>query len=107
MNLREICAIAPICMLCLVIGVMPQPLIRTIQPDIDAMVALYPSGKQPVAGATDVVPFAVAQANLRVPGAASATPQIIPFWGIEDSAPATQPHFAIPGTLWVPQSDAL
>jgi NADH-quinone oxidoreductase subunit M len=42
MNSREMFAIAPICVLCLVIGVMPQPLIRMIQPDIDAVVALYP-----------------------------------------------------------------
>jgi NADH-quinone oxidoreductase subunit M len=41
MNGREIAAIAPICALCLWIGVMPQPLLNTIRPDIDAVVALY------------------------------------------------------------------
>ncbi len=41
MNSREIFAIAPICALCLLIGIMPQPLINTIQPDVDAVVSLY------------------------------------------------------------------
>jgi NADH-quinone oxidoreductase subunit M len=49
MNVREMFAIAPICVLCLVIGVMPQPLIQTIQPDVDAVLALYQEGQQPVA----------------------------------------------------------
>jgi NADH-quinone oxidoreductase subunit M len=40
-------AIAPICALCLFIGLMPQPLLNLIQPDIDAVVALYePAGQQ-------------------------------------------------------------
>jgi len=41
MNAREIAAIAPICALCLWIGVMPQPLLNTIRPDVEAVVALY------------------------------------------------------------------
>ncbi len=41
MKLREIVAIVPICVLCLWIGVMPQPILRTIQPDVDAVVAAY------------------------------------------------------------------
>jgi NADH-quinone oxidoreductase subunit M len=41
MNPREVLAIAPICALCLWIGVMPQPLIDVIRPDVDAVVALY------------------------------------------------------------------
>jgi NADH-quinone oxidoreductase subunit M len=41
MNTREMLAIAPICALCLWIGVMPQPLIDVIRPDVDAVVALY------------------------------------------------------------------
>lgn len=41
MNPREIAAIAPICALCLWIGVMPQPLLNTIRPDVEAIVALY------------------------------------------------------------------
>jgi hypothetical protein len=40
-NAREICAVAPICALCLWIGVMPQPLLDTIRPDVDAVVAAY------------------------------------------------------------------
>ena len=41
MNPREMLAIVPICALCLWIGVMPQPLIDMIRPDVDAVVALY------------------------------------------------------------------
>jgi NADH-quinone oxidoreductase subunit M len=41
MNRREIFAIAPICALCLWIGVMPQPLLDTIRSDVDAVVELY------------------------------------------------------------------
>jgi NADH-quinone oxidoreductase subunit M len=43
MNLREFATIAPICLLCLWIGVMPQPILRVIQPDVDAVVAQYES----------------------------------------------------------------
>jgi NADH-quinone oxidoreductase subunit M len=41
MNAREIFAIAPIAALCLWIGVMPQPLLNLIRPDVDAVVSLY------------------------------------------------------------------
>jgi NADH-quinone oxidoreductase subunit M len=41
MKPREMLAIGPICALCLWIGVMPQPLIDVIRPDVDAVVALY------------------------------------------------------------------
>jgi NADH-quinone oxidoreductase subunit M len=41
MNAREFLAIAPIAALCLWIGVMPQPLLNLIRPDVDAVVALY------------------------------------------------------------------
>ena len=37
MNPREMLAIGPICALCLWIGVMPQPLIDVIRPDVDAV----------------------------------------------------------------------
>jgi NADH:ubiquinone oxidoreductase subunit 5 (subunit L)/multisubunit Na+/H+ antiporter MnhA subunit len=40
-NLREVCAVVPICALCLVIGVMPQPLLDLIRPDVDAVVSAY------------------------------------------------------------------
>jgi NADH-quinone oxidoreductase subunit M len=40
-NLREVCAVAPICALCLAIGVMPQPILDLIRPDVDAVVAAY------------------------------------------------------------------
>jgi len=40
-NLREIVAVGPICALCLWIGLMPQPLINMIRPDVDAVVAVY------------------------------------------------------------------
>jgi NADH-quinone oxidoreductase subunit M len=41
MNLREAFALAPICALCLWIGVRPQPLVDTIRPDVEAIAALY------------------------------------------------------------------
>jgi NADH-quinone oxidoreductase subunit M len=40
-NAREICAVVPICALCLWIGVKPQPLLDLIRPDVDAVVAAY------------------------------------------------------------------
>jgi NADH-quinone oxidoreductase subunit M len=40
-NLREIAAVGPICALCLWIGLMPQPILDTIRPDVDAVVAVY------------------------------------------------------------------
>jgi NADH-quinone oxidoreductase subunit M len=41
MSRREAFAILPICALCLFLGLMPQPLIDMIRPDVDAVVALY------------------------------------------------------------------
>ncbi len=41
MNLREALALAPICALCLWIGVRPQPLVDLIKPDVEAVAALY------------------------------------------------------------------
>jgi NADH-quinone oxidoreductase subunit M len=41
MTTREAFAVVPICALCLFIGLMPQPLINMIQPDIDAVVRQY------------------------------------------------------------------
>jgi NADH-quinone oxidoreductase subunit M len=41
MNLREALALAPICVLCLWIGVRPQPLVDIIRPDVAAIAALY------------------------------------------------------------------
>lgn len=60
MNGREMFAIVPICVLCLLIGVVPQPLIRFIQPDVDSVVAIYQDvnanaieGVTPELGATE------------------------------------------------------
>jgi NADH-quinone oxidoreductase subunit M len=41
MNLREALALAPICVLCLWIGLRPQPLVDIIRPDVEAVAALY------------------------------------------------------------------
>jgi NADH-quinone oxidoreductase subunit M len=49
MNWREILAVGPICVLCLWIGVMPQPLLKTIRPDVDAIVELYEEASQATA----------------------------------------------------------
>jgi NADH-quinone oxidoreductase subunit M len=46
MNNREIFAIAPICALCLWLGLMPQPVLEVIRPDVDAVVALYETPAQ-------------------------------------------------------------
>jgi NADH-quinone oxidoreductase subunit M len=43
---REMLAIGPICALCLWIGVMPQPLIQLVQPDVRAVVALYDANQK-------------------------------------------------------------
>jgi NADH-quinone oxidoreductase subunit M len=40
-TLREMFAVVPICALCLWIGVMPQPLLNLIRPDVDAIIAVY------------------------------------------------------------------
>ena len=62
MNRREMFAIAPICALCLFLGLMPQPLLNLIQPDIDAVVALYePTGPQAPTAAIEPQPVNVAQ----------------------------------------------
>jgi NADH-quinone oxidoreductase subunit M len=53
MNTREFFAIAPIAALCLWIGVMPQPILNLIRPDVDAVVSLYASaGEQQASQAT-------------------------------------------------------
>ncbi len=41
LNTRETLALAPIAILCLVIGVFPQPLLRTMQPEVSAIAAIY------------------------------------------------------------------
>jgi NADH-quinone oxidoreductase subunit M len=48
---REMLAIGPICALCLWIGVMPQPLIELIRPDVDAIVTLYTADERGMASA--------------------------------------------------------
>ncbi|MEX0613471.1 MAG: NADH-quinone oxidoreductase subunit M, partial [Pirellulales bacterium] len=58
MNLREIVSIAPICALCLWIGVMPQPLLDTIRPDVDAVVALYDGSEESLVGSVSDADFA-------------------------------------------------
>jgi NADH:ubiquinone oxidoreductase subunit 4 (subunit M) len=46
MNGRESLAIAPICAMCLFLGVMPQPALDLIRPDVEAVVSLYELGRQ-------------------------------------------------------------
>jgi NADH-quinone oxidoreductase subunit M len=41
LNGREICALAPIAVLCLVIGVFPRPFLEVIKPEVNAIAALY------------------------------------------------------------------
>jgi NADH-quinone oxidoreductase subunit M len=63
MNTREILAIAPICALCLWLGVMPQPVLNVIRPDVDAVVKLYESGGQNIEVAQSVQPIATDSAE--------------------------------------------
>ena len=46
LNGREILALAPIAVLCLVIGVFPQPFLDTIEPEVDAIAAIYQLSSQ-------------------------------------------------------------
>jgi NADH-quinone oxidoreductase subunit M len=41
LNGREVASLAPILALCLIIGVYPQPFIEVMQPEVDAIAALY------------------------------------------------------------------
>jgi NADH-quinone oxidoreductase subunit M len=54
MNLREGLALAPICVLCLWIGVRPQPLVDLIRPDVEAVAALYEESDVQVAATGDL-----------------------------------------------------
>lgn len=47
MNLREAFAVGPLAILCLWIGVRPQPLIESIRPEVEAVAALYPQVQTP------------------------------------------------------------
>jgi NADH-quinone oxidoreductase subunit M len=55
MNWREIFAIGPICALCLWIGLIPQPLLDMIRPDVEAVVALYDAKPATVANVVEWV----------------------------------------------------
>jgi NADH-quinone oxidoreductase subunit M len=46
LNGRELAALAPIMAFCLIIGVYPQPFIRAMQPEVDAIAAIY-DGERP------------------------------------------------------------
>jgi NADH-quinone oxidoreductase subunit M len=41
LNLREVFALAPIAAACLVIGVYPQPLLRSMEPEVKAIASIY------------------------------------------------------------------
>jgi NADH-quinone oxidoreductase subunit M len=41
LNGREVAALAPIAILCLVIGVFPRPFLNTMKPEVDAIAAIY------------------------------------------------------------------
>ncbi len=55
MNIREALALAPICVLCLWIGVRPQPLVDVIKPDVAAVAALYADEEVQIAAVADKV----------------------------------------------------
>jgi NADH-quinone oxidoreductase subunit M len=58
MNGREALAIVPVCVLCLVLGLAPQPVIEVIRPDVDALASLYES--KDTARASHAMPLNVA-----------------------------------------------
>jgi NADH-quinone oxidoreductase subunit M len=41
LNSRELASLAPILVMCLVIGVYPQPFIEVMKPEVDAIAAIY------------------------------------------------------------------
>lgn len=43
MNIRELAAIVPIAALCVVIGVYPQPVLRVMEPELQAIASMYPA----------------------------------------------------------------
>ncbi len=49
LNTREIFALAPIAVLCVVIGVFPQAVLKPMQPDIDSIAAIYAAPGQETA----------------------------------------------------------
>jgi len=67
MNARESLAIVPVCVMCLFLGLMPQPVLEIIRPDVEAVVALYES--QPAAAtaahgpASQATPLNIARRN--------------------------------------------
>lgn len=67
MNLREALAVVPICVLCLWIGVRPQPLVEIIRPDVEAVAALYAGDEATTAARLDE------DSGLRMPYAGNAT----------------------------------
>jgi NADH-quinone oxidoreductase subunit M len=73
MNWREIFAIAPICALCLWIGVMPQPILNAIRPDVEAVAAVYDARSAPMV-AEQVERVARPESSMGVVEASRATP---------------------------------
>lgn len=47
LNLRELAALVPIAILCLVIGVRPQPVLDVMEPELEAIASLYAIESQP------------------------------------------------------------
>jgi NADH:ubiquinone oxidoreductase subunit 4 (subunit M) len=75
MNTREVLAIAPICALCLWLGVMPQPVLELIRPDVDAVVALYETDGQGIEVAHAVTRIASDTAKSRVLSSPALNPE--------------------------------
>jgi NADH-quinone oxidoreductase subunit M len=92
MNGREMFAIAPICVLCLLIGVMPQPLINTFQPDVDAVVALYPDSNATTVGGVSDADSALILNTLSASEAPPTEPSKITL-----NSPAPSPQSPAPG----------
>jgi NADH-quinone oxidoreductase subunit M len=61
---REALAIVPVAVMCLVLGLMPQPVLEVIRPDVDAVVALYDSPDEVRASSTTATRWCPTQLNV-------------------------------------------
>lgn len=56
LNLRELAAVVPIAILCVVIGVRPQPVLRVMEPELEAIAAIYATPDEPATSVATMHP---------------------------------------------------
>jgi NADH-quinone oxidoreductase subunit M len=113
LNLRELASLAPLAAACLAIGVYPQPFLRSMQGEVDALAGLYqfaaasPLAEQSAAespplaaSATSAAPGSPAAEPLAAPGRAApalAAPAVVrPFFAAQGAQP---PSLASPSVV--------